>query len=459
MSEQAAAGVRVNVYGHGDATVDTGLPVLRYTRDLVTPQAWVGQQAYQGSDPAIFLEHHRAVTKRWAEQLRFQRGTNTAGFLLFATESWFAHSYDPERVSPYPVYGAVREAWAPIGLALETSRRRFYAGDKVETAVFITHDDEKRERHRDLELTLTVEDPQSKRILSSTSLGKVAELAYYQTLRLPIHFTLPSITAPRRTLKLVLHLLEKKIELSRTTEPVEIFQRAALARQLPGQAAAFSLGPEISHLAESVFGSVSRAMPSPETSPVLLLGPKQSLDGLDTDKPLRRVVEAGATAIAFSPSNQIVKLFPADILDAKIGTAEFADMAPIAGTRLAEGLRPMDIKWWGRANDWRMAIATQSHRLRAGGRARELLRYIPPHGYIAEDKVPEQYRTVLFEIPLGKGRLWICDLDLEASVSVDPVARLFAENLIRAAADPSSTKNLPRVLSHEELLARTKIGR
>jgi imidazoleglycerol-phosphate dehydratase len=28
MSEQAAAGVRVNVYGHGETTVETGLPVL-----------------------------------------------------------------------------------------------------------------------------------------------------------------------------------------------------------------------------------------------------------------------------------------------------------------------------------------------------------------------------------------------------------------------------------------------
>src|SRR4051812_50219270 len=28
MSEQTAAGVRVNVHGHGEATVDTGLPVL-----------------------------------------------------------------------------------------------------------------------------------------------------------------------------------------------------------------------------------------------------------------------------------------------------------------------------------------------------------------------------------------------------------------------------------------------
>jgi hypothetical protein len=35
---------------------------------------------------------------------------------------------------------------------------------------------------------------------------------------------------------------------------------------------------------------------------------------------------------------------------------------------------------------------------------------------------------------------------------VDPVARMFQENLYRAASDPESTKNLPKVPSHEELL-------
>ena len=99
-----------------------------------------------------------------------------------------------------------------------------------------------------------------------------------------------------------------------------------------------------------------------------------------------------------------------------------------------------------------MVVADTSHRLRSATRARELIRFIPSHGYISEDKVKEQYRTVMFEIPLGKGRLWVCDLDLEASISVDPAAQKFAENLIRAAGDPNSTSKLPKVPSHEELL-------
>ena len=60
----------------GYPDLDTGLPVLRYTRDLLTPQAWVGVYAYPGNDPKWFLDQHAKVTKRWAEQLRFQRGDN-----------------------------------------------------------------------------------------------------------------------------------------------------------------------------------------------------------------------------------------------------------------------------------------------------------------------------------------------------------------------------------------------
>src|SRR5439155_13951288 len=131
---------------------------------------------------------------------------------------------------------------------------------------------------------------------------------------------------------------------------------------------------------------------------------------------------------------------------------EFADWSPCAGTKLAENLQPLDLKWWARKDDWRAFIGTTSRRLNAGGHARELIRYIPSHSYIAKEKVPDQYRVVLCELPLGKGRLWVCDLDIYASIDVDPAARIFADNLFAAAADPDSTRNLPKVPSHPELL-------
>ena len=108
--------------------------------------------------------------------------------------------------------------------------------------------------------------------------------------------------------------------------------------------------------------------------------------------------------------------------DAKKDLGEFADWTPARGTKLVEGLEPMDLRWWGRKDDWKAYVSTGSFRLKPDGKARELFRYIPAHSYIPAEQVPWQYRTVLFELPVGKGRLWVCNLDLAASLGVDPVA-------------------------------------
>ncbi|MGI9168228.1 MAG: hypothetical protein ACR2G5_17895 [Pyrinomonadaceae bacterium] len=82
----------------------------------------------------------------------------------------------------------------------------------------------------------------------------------------------------------------------------------------------------------------------------------------------------------------------------------------------------MDIKWWGRKNDWRVFVASSAHRLKPGGAARELVRFIPITRLYPGRACSGAYLTVLFEIPLGQGRVWVCDLDLEESVRVDPAA-------------------------------------
>jgi hypothetical protein len=387
---------------------------MRYTRDLLTPQAWVGHLAYPGDDPGPWLKDHAAVTKRWAEQMRFQRGKTTSGFALFSSECWFRHSYLPE-AQAYPVYESVKQAWAPVGLALETAQRRFWSGDTIATNVYVTNDDE---LFRDLsELTVVCElGDQKIRV-------PLEKLAYYETAKVPIRL-LVGPTDKRTPAKLRTQLLQGDQVISRTIDEVELFPKPAAEFSQPSDVIVIKAGDDLTEHA-----------------------PKKSL---------RARIEDGATAIVFSPTKQILSYFPADIMDVRTSIGEFADWMPVRGTKLAENLEPLDLKWWARKGDSRVFIANTSHRLKPGGKGRELIRFIPPHAYISEDKVPEQYRVVMSEIPVGKGRLWICDLDLDASVDVDPVARIFAENLYRAAADPESTRNLPRVPTHEEMLKGVK---
>ncbi|HTL29358.1 MAG TPA: glycoside hydrolase family 2 TIM barrel-domain containing protein, partial [Tepidisphaeraceae bacterium] len=420
-------------FATGYPDLDTGLPVLRYTRDLLTPQAWIGHWAYPGNNPSYFLDHLAVLTKRWAEQLRYQRGDNTSGFALFSSECWYKHSYDAKTIQPYePLYTAVKMAWAPVGVALETPQRRFYNGAEIETNLYITNDEEQCRTFGSLKVDVgfVVSQGSAVRFVDAGPQAPIDWLEYGATVKSPLRIKVPAdLAKTRMSVGLVVRVSSGNELIATTTDQVEIFPQ--------------------------------NAQPIERGQKTIVIKKNQPLDGLAESGDIRKQIEAGATAIVFSPSKEIVKLFPDDLLDVKEGYCEFADWLPAQGTKLAANLAPMDLKWWARKDEPdRAYIATQSHRLKSGGKARELIRYIPPHGYIAAEKVPEQYRCVLSEIPLGKGRLWICDLDLDASEDVDPAANILAHNLYDAAADPESTKKLAPVPSHAEFLKgvdRTKM--
>lgn len=440
----------------GYPNLDDGLPVMRYVRDLAVPQAWAGPYSYPGSDPAIYLEEHRAVTKRWAEQLRYQRTDRTAGFMMFALECWFAHSYDPDRITPYPVVEAMRYAWAPLGLALETPRRRFTASEVVETFVHVTNDDEQFRSYTDLTVQFTFVDESGKALGIPAEAGHIGSLPYYEVHALPVRIAIPAIDAPRQKARLITRLMQGEKELSRTVDHIEIFQ-PVVAGQAPVDAVAIAAGLEEDLQSfiekESVYSRfVTDASDDVAGADVILIGKGVSLDEMKQDRRFGRAVREGATAILFSPGEAVMKLFPNEIELVREGIGEYADFSPVLGTPLAEGLQPMDLKWWGRKGDDRTFISSMHHRAADGASVNVLLRFIPAHGYTALDKVPGLFRSVLSEIRIGKGRVWICDLDLAASVEVDPAAALFARNLLRSAADPRSTDHLPDLITPEAVM-------
>lgn len=424
----------------GYPDLDTGLPVLRYTRDLMTPQAWVGVYAYPGNDPRWFLEYNRIVTKRWAEQLRAQRGKNTFGFSLFSAECWFNHSYDPKRATAYPVVEAVKQAYEPVGLMLETGQRRFYSGQAVETAYYITNDDEQFRDHKRLALKLEFVDPSSGQ--SSTALEVTGiNVAYFDRVKVSTRFQLPHADS-RRKLQLVAQLMAAGRPISRTVDSIDVFPFI----EKPQIKAAGNLEEGIS-LAQK--GETAIVF-SPDMKEMLKRFPDDVYDDAKVAEADYEKRVADARAKGQDPPRKPQAGFAFDM---KKDIGEFGDWTPARGTKLVDGLEPMDLRWWARKNDWKVYVSTGSFRLKETGKARELVRYIPAHSYIPSEKVPWQLRTVLFEIPVGKGRLWICNLNFDDSLGVDPVADLLARNLAAAAADPSSTSTLKMTPSHEQMLA------
>lgn len=459
----------------GYPDLDNGLPVLRYTRDLIVPQAWVGRHALPGRDPSVWLKEHAAVTKRWAEQLRFQRSGRTAGFMLFANECWYRHSFEADSVRPYPVHEAIRHAWAPIGLALKTPRRRFYGGRVLETSIFVTNDDEQFRVHQDLTLVVDLETATGE-VLSSQQVGRLTRIAYYDVIEVPVSIAIPAVDGAREHVSMVIRLMAGTDEISRTVDPVEIFGPSAApdadksAADKP-VALALNLGPELGNFVErsGLFRRVLRDPPSAldedstldpasafEQANVILLGGPSHVDLLAQGHPVRNWVQRGGTAVAFSAGADMERLFPdhIDLVQETIG--EYADPWPTAGTPLGEDLEPMDLKWWGRRGEDAAYVAATHHRLTLGSEARTLVRFVPSHGYVREEVVPGLLRSVLSEIPLGKGRLWVCDLDFEASVGVDPAADLFARNLFAGAGDPRSTERLAAPPAYERLLEQRR---
>jgi hypothetical protein len=437
----------------GYPDLDTGLPVFTYTKNQRSPQAWVGVHSYPGSDPAIFLEHNRAVTKRWAEQLRFQRADKTAGFILFANECWFSHSFDAKTVKPYPVVEAVKYAFAPVGLALETAQRRFYANDSIKTAIFVTNDDERFRDFQNLSLEVSFVDRNGKQV-STQRIGNLENLKYYETAKVPVEVKIPNAANARTKMNLVARLLQGTTEISRTVDAVEVFSQP-IAGKLTAKAANLSLGAEMSKLIGETFQTVGK---DAANNSIVFVGKGAPLDDLKNGGNLYNAASGGATVVVFSPGARISEIFPDDVMSVRKVTGEYADWTPAIGTKIASNLEPMDLKWWARAGDWRVMVASEAHRLNPSGKGRELIRFIPSHGYIALDRVPEYMATTLFEIPIGKGRVWVCDFDLEESIAVDPAARIFADNLLTAAADANSTKNLIVMPTHEEMLAGKKVS-
>jgi len=122
-------------------TDETGHPTRFYNYVHQTSSALVGKYGYEYNDPYYFSKIEAFNTKELAEALR-RSNDKAAGELHFSLVTWFTNSYLTNKIKPFPVYYAMKNALQPVLISAELWGRHFYAGAPLSTRICIINDKE-----------------------------------------------------------------------------------------------------------------------------------------------------------------------------------------------------------------------------------------------------------------------------------------------------------------------------
>ena len=420
---------------------DTGGIHVHYAR-LYMGSPWIGELGVTG-DSTWFSEHVRAESKRKSEKLRWERfSLPTAGVSLFNNGTWIQGvlSKPSSAWKPFPVWGAVRDSFRPVLVALETPQSVFFAGDTVTTRAIIVNDSDTYAPVSSPTLAVSLVTPSGQ----TTPLKKLSfpDIPYDDVRTTPVTFVVPGLGADPAPASIQLQLTDAAgRKVSTNTYPVRIVPRRWIAKGAsPLSVATAGCLEDLLKILRAT-GCQLTELTAQAPSDVVLLGPGATniseTEARSSLKPGGRliVLEQGKAARRFCP--EVMKPAEAD-LPAPGG--EFVEMLGWRDQRpLFDGLEAMDWKWWARGSDQPAYAASATHPLditRPG--VTPIGRFLAPHFYWSGDDLREVYQSKLsypvFAVQREWGQLLVCDLAITPSL-VDPRAAKTLVNLVTRAID------------------------
>lgn len=451
--------------------IDTGAVHPQYV-GLYSAQPWVGELGVHG-DPKYFTEHVRAEAKRKCEKLRYERKEQTtAGMALFCNSTWISGALSRPRNQwkPLPVYDAVRQGYAPVLVAWETPQSVFFAGDTLQTRVFVVNDDAHCRDLKKLQLQADVLDAAGQ-VLQAKS-EPLGDVDYYGVASWPFQLTMPTPAGAERAMTgavVRLTLTDARGLIASNTYPIRI---ATHGWSTPSSARLQTLAVEGcgASITEQLVATGAKVMTFKQATEAglrvdtVVVGPNATQLGeaacLAVLKPGGRLValEQGKSAARFCPDvlrsgTRPAKLAPGaqksalkDFMfeDAHASgaasesvTGEFVEM--LGGSQQAEvfaGLDAMDWKWWARGSSAPAFACNATHHPDLKNADVLLLgRYLSPHFYWSGN-LREVYESKLsypvFAVRQSWGVLLVCDLAISDAAALDPRAERTLVNLLEA---------------------------
>ena len=375
-----------------------GHPTRSYLYSNLTPQALVGDYAYENNDPDIFLSRQNFMTKELTETVRRADHDDMAGVLCFSYMNWIRNVWEAKAMQPLPAYYGVKTALQPVLVSAELFGRHWYAGATQTRRVCIVNDSEDG---RDLDAgRLTWELRARDKVLASGSLP-VPAVPYYQTKWIDLTFETPGdLPAPRVDAKLTLRL-----EVGETTISTNEYDVL---------------------LATKAWTAPTKRTPSAN---VLTVEP----GGLDTPGAPAKILQfarSGGRVLLMHPGSALEKIFPGEVGPYTETAGEMVN-ARIAEHRAFDGLEPLDMAWFEMGNGAIPRACSGSYGIIEGApHVTVLATQYDLHGYLERPSMISKFGgSPLLEIRVGKGIILASEMMLEAR-DADPVAARLLQNLL-----------------------------
>lgn len=439
----------------GYCNEDDGLPSRVYLFNHYTPQALIGDYAFEHNDPNYFLERQSFMTKELGEMFRRMNRDNMAGVLHFGFVTWFKDSHFKDSIEPRLGVKNLKKFLSPVLVSLELFGRHFYSGEEIARDLYVVNDSEDFKAIPPSVLTWQVVESGGKVLASGKE--NIGAVEYYANEKVPLKIKLPAVKG-RADAKIVLKLEADGKLLSENDYDVVIASRDWARDAGSAKSASVALFDPSGEYAPLLSGFAVKKMESASQLSGAKVAVIADLGAFmrtkDAQAKLEKFVKDGGGLLLLNPGRAAMdwkggSLASPEKVRGRIQirgeggelSAYREQRGEIVVPKIPEsaafdGLKPMDLAWFADEGSRDVPLASTAifQIDRKNPNVRELAEEIQIHAYLNKPSDVLQYSgSPLLEIDDGKGRVIVSEMRLKAAKS-DPVAQRLLTNLVSKLA-------------------------
>jgi hypothetical protein len=379
------------------------------------------------------------MTKELAEVIRRADRDDANGFLHFAYLTWLTDSWLTDSVRPKLTYYELKTALQPVLVSAELYGRHWFAGEKITRRVAIAND---ADDGKDLSAgVLAWEFRAADGAVLSRGEMPSPLVKFYSNEWLEVEFGTPAkLPAPRVNAQLTLTLTTGGKVVSQNHYDIVLATREwAAAPMVSGQI--FDPAGKSKAVTEKL--ALTMAKPADfDSGKLLVVGDAAALvKSADGVAKLKRFVEDGGQALLLNAGGDALTLFPEQLKSYRQAKNQGEIATPLVpDSPVFDGIEPLDMAWFepesrqvpqvcagtyevNRAAALPLALQSRIHvdmekKVKVDGKD------------IATFKYFEDAGSPIVEIKLGKGKVILSEMTLEAA-DRDPIAGRLLANMLK----------------------------